>query len=294
MNRIAQLEQESRDLLDHLNAITDAHQLELKGVRDNLTCHIDQGTQESAKLLAQTSKIRDAQQEELRVTRDDLTNRITQLEQESRDLLDHFNAITDAHQLELRAMWDNLSRRIDQGSQESTKLLAQTSKIRDAQQEELRATRDDLTNRITQLEQENSDLFAKLFKIDSVYQKELNSVRTEIERLQKEHEETSRKSIISENGAQSSVNTPFESNQSVRVVRELLSAYQRVGAVAALWLKGFHVNGNITDVDEHLVTLTTGVTSIVKVENNTNDVVIDTPNRIRVKLDDIQAVSDGD
>ncbi|MGE1125831.1 hypothetical protein [Bacillus wiedmannii] len=67
----------------------------------------------------------------------------------------------------------------------------------------------------------------------------------------------------------------------------LLEAFQLVGARVGLFLPSFHVKGLITRIGETLVTL-----EGVEVISNDSGEVIESPNQISVKINDILSVSD--
>jgi hypothetical protein len=74
-------------------------------------------------------------------------------------------------------------------------------------------------------------------------------------------------------------------------IRELLEAFQLVGARTVLFTNSFHVEGLITKIGETLVTLRRGGGEGVEVESNANGDTIENPDQISVLISSIQAVS---
>ncbi|WP_257149918.1 hypothetical protein, partial [Bacillus cereus] len=75
-------------------------------------------------------------------------------------------------------------------------------------------------------------------------------------------------------------------------IRELLHAFQLVGARVVLFLPSFHVEGLITRIGENFVTLRRGNGEGVEVESNANGGDLENPNQISVKISSILSVSD--
>ncbi|PFI06050.1 hypothetical protein COI71_32235, partial [Bacillus cereus] len=75
-------------------------------------------------------------------------------------------------------------------------------------------------------------------------------------------------------------------------MRELLHAFQLVGARVVLFLPSFHVEGLITRIGENFVTLRRGNGEGVEVESNANGGDLENPNQISVKISSILSVSD--
>ncbi|UDW03843.1 hypothetical protein [Bacillus cereus] len=75
-------------------------------------------------------------------------------------------------------------------------------------------------------------------------------------------------------------------------IRELLYAFQLVGARVVLFLPSFHVEGLITRIGENFVTLRRGNGEGVEVESNATGGDLENPNQISVKISSILSVSD--
>ncbi|MBK0075475.1 hypothetical protein CON34_00755 [Bacillus thuringiensis] len=75
-------------------------------------------------------------------------------------------------------------------------------------------------------------------------------------------------------------------------IRELLHAFQLVGARVVLFLPSFHVEGLITRIGENFVTLRRGNGEGVEVESNATGGDLENPNQISVKISSILSVSD--
>ena len=75
-------------------------------------------------------------------------------------------------------------------------------------------------------------------------------------------------------------------------IRELLRAFQLVGARVVLFLPSFHVEGFITRIEKNFVTLRRGNGEGVEVESNDSGGTLENPNQISVKISGILSVSD--
>ncbi|MFD0771173.1 hypothetical protein ACFQZ1_20730 [Bacillus sp. CGMCC 1.60114] len=74
-------------------------------------------------------------------------------------------------------------------------------------------------------------------------------------------------------------------------IRELLYDYQLVHLRITLFLNQIHIKGFIMHISKDLVTISG---QNVTVNSNSTGNIIESPNRINVKIDSIQAISDGE
>ncbi|PEP99661.1 hypothetical protein CN582_05230 [Bacillus wiedmannii] len=72
-------------------------------------------------------------------------------------------------------------------------------------------------------------------------------------------------------------------------IKKLLYDYQLTNLYIVLFLEGIHIKGFILHISEELVTI---IGPNLKVESNSADNIIESPNRITIKIEMIQAIGD--
>ncbi|MGH0441504.1 hypothetical protein, partial [Bacillus pretiosus] len=72
-------------------------------------------------------------------------------------------------------------------------------------------------------------------------------------------------------------------------IKKLLYDYQLTNLYIVLFLEGIHIKGFILHISEELVTI---IGPNIKVESNSADNIIESPNRINIKIKMIQAIGD--
>ncbi|SCC31798.1 hypothetical protein [Bacillus wiedmannii] len=74
-------------------------------------------------------------------------------------------------------------------------------------------------------------------------------------------------------------------------IKKLLYDYQLINLYIVLFLEGIHIKGFILHISEELVTI---IGPNLKVESNSADNIIESPNRITIKIEMIQAIGDAE
>ena len=84
-------------------------------------------------------------------------------------------------------------------------------------------------------------------------------------------------------------NSSSDMKEATNEIRELLYNYQLIHLRTILFLNQIHIKGFIMQINEDLVTISG---QNVTVNSNSTGNIIESPNRIHVKIDSIQAISD--
>ncbi|PFM17116.1 hypothetical protein COJ44_15355 [Bacillus anthracis] len=111
---------------------------------------------------------------------------------------------------------------------------------------------------------------------------------------------TSKKFILSQDNSQLLLNQKESYHQidtsnnieEIKIeIKKLLYDYQLINSYIVLFLEGIHIKGFILHISEELVTI---IGPNLKVESNSADNIIESPNRITIKVEMIQAIGDAE